>query len=285
MDRRKSSIPLPSNYKSAENHQLLLKIGDLFRFVRERQDISRYELCKYLSISEKSIQRVENGNLTKLDILLILSSGLGFNYHYLFHSLSTTQALLEISKLLLKAQYHLLTLNDELMITKSIVANLEQILVSFLRNYPFADSSMREHFNKLNDIVDNPTLLEVAYKFESKLLLPLFRSIEDQIFSCGILLKENSIDLPSILETISQNVGNNRHDSQNACSEKANTSVWTLRRLENCHSQNIKVETLLNIADAINVSINDLLPQKLDTIQQVIQDIYSIVILQEFYLL
>ena len=229
---------------------LLADFGKILRSIRGKKKLQQQDLVDLSGLTIRTIQRMEAGKNLNLNSMYLIARILNFNYWVLqCESWTIEQANLKIISLIDELD----SLSDRL--------TFEQIrVVRYVKE----------------EISRTANIKLVADNWEVRLF---FKNIVNAFIFSNILPK-NRVNGKNLNRIISKNLKDIRKRlkiSQEMMSEKIGIDFDALKRAES--GQVCSLTTLLQISDALRIPINKLLTTKGRTIDNILEDIFSVAVL------
>lgn len=229
---------------------LLADFGKILRSIRRKKKLQQQDLVDLSGLTIRTVQRMEAGKNLNLNSTYLIARILNFNYWVLqCESWTIEQANLKIVDLVRELDY----VSDQL--------TLDQIrIVQYIKT----------------EISRTANVKLVEDNWEVRLF---FKNIVNAFIFSSILPK-NRINGKNLNRIISKNLKDMRKRlkiSQEMMSEKIGIDFDALKRAES--GQVCSLTTLLQISDALRIPIDKLLTTKRRTINDILEDIFSVAVL------
>lgn len=229
---------------------LLADFGKILRSIRRKKKLQQQDLVDLSGLTIRTVQRMEAGKNLNLNSTYLIARILNFNYWVLqCESWTIEQANLKIVDLVRELDY----VSDQL--------TLDQIrIVQYIKT----------------EISRTANVKLVEDNWEVRLF---FKNIVNAFIFSSILPK-NRINGKNLNRIISKNLKDMRKRlkiSQEMMSEKIGIDFGALKRAES--GQVCSLTTLLQISDALRIPIDKLLTTKRRTINDILEDIFSVAVL------
>lgn len=229
---------------------LLADFGKILRSIRRKKKLQQQDLVELSGLTIRTVQRMEAGKNLNLNSMYLIARILNFNYWVLqCESWTIEQANLKIIDLVRELDY----ISDQLTLDQIRIVQYVKTEISRTANVKLVEDNW-----------------EVRLFFKNIVNAFIFSSI----------LPKNRINGKNLNRIISKNLKDMRKRlkiSQEMMSEKIGIDFDALKRAES--GQVCSLTTLLQISDALRIPIDKLLTTKGRTIDNILEDIFSVAVL------
>lgn len=229
---------------------LLADFGKILRSIRRKKKLQQQDLVDLSGLTIRTVQRMEAGKNLNLNSMYLIARILNFNYWVLqCESWTIEQANLKIIDLVRELDY----ISDQLTLDQIRIVQYVKTEISRTANVKLVEDNW-----------------EVRLFFKNIVNAFIFSSI----------LPKNRINGKNLNRIISKNLKDMRKRlkiSQEMMSEKIGIDFDALKRAES--GQVCSLTTLLQISDALRIPIDKLLTTKRRTINDILEDIFSVAVL------
>lgn len=229
---------------------LLADFGKILRSIRRKKKLQQQDLVDLSGLTIRTVQRMEAGKNLNLNSMYLIARILNFNYWVLqCESWTIEQANLKIIDLVMELDY----ISDQLTLDQIRIVQYVKTEISRTANVKLVEDNW-----------------EVRLFFKNIVNAFIFSSI----------LPKNRINGKNLNRIISKNLKDMRKRlkiSQEMMSEKIGIDFDALKRAES--GQVCSLTTLLQISDALRIPIDKLLTTKGRTIDNILEDIFSVAVL------
>lgn len=229
---------------------LLADFGKILRSIRRKKKLQQQDLVDLSGLTIRTVQRMEAGKNLNLNSMYLIARILNFNYWVLqCESWTIEQANLKIIDLVMELDY----ISDQLTLDQIRIVQYVKTEISRTANVKLVEDNW-----------------EVRLFFKNIVNAFIFSSI----------LPKNRINGKNLNRIISKNLKDMRKRlkiSQEMMSEKIGIDFDALKRAES--GQVCSLTTLLQISDALRIPIDKLLTTKRRTINDILEDIFSVAVL------
>lgn len=229
---------------------LLADFGKILRSIRRKKKLQQQDLVDLSGLTIRTVQRMEAGKNLNLNSMYLIARILNFNYWVLqCESWTIEQANLKIIDLVRELDY----ISDQLTLDQIRIVQYVKTEISRTANVKLVEDNW-----------------EVRLFFKNIVNAFIFSSI----------LPKNRINGKNLNRIISKNLKDMRKRlkiSQEMMSEKIGIDFDALKRAES--GQVCSLTTLLQISDALRIPIDKLLTTKGRTIDNILEDIFSVAVL------
>lgn len=229
---------------------LLADFGKILRSIRRKKKLQQQDLVDLSGLTIRTVQRMEAGKNLNLNSMYLIARILNFNYWVLqCESWTIEQANLKIIDLVRELDY----ISDQLTLDQIRIVQYVKTEISRTANVKLVEDNW-----------------EVRLFFKNIVNAFIFSSI----------LPKNRVNGKNLNRIISKNLKDMRKRlkiSQEMMSEKIGIDFDALKRAES--GQVCSLTTLLQISDALRIPIDKLLTTKRRTINDILEDIFSVAVL------
>lgn len=229
---------------------LLADFGKILRSIRRKKKLQQQDLVDLSGLTIRTVQRMEAGKNLNLNSMYLIARILNFNYWVLqCESWTIEQANLKIIDLVRELDY----ISDQLTLDQIRIVQYVKTEISRTANVKLVEDNW-----------------EVRLFFKNIVNAFIFSSI----------LPRNRVNGKNLNRIISKNLKDMRKRlkiSQEMMSEKIGIDFDALKRAES--GQVCSLTTLLQISDALRIPIDKLLTTKRRTINDILEDIFSVAVL------
>lgn len=229
---------------------LLADFGKILRSIRRKKKLQQQDLVDLSGLTIRTVQRMEAGKNLNLNSVYLIARILNFNYWVLqCESWTIEQANLKIIDLVRELDY----ISDQLTLDQIRIVQYVKTEISRTANVKLVEDNW-----------------EIRLFFKNIVNAFIFSSI----------LPKNRINGKNLNRIISKNLKDMRKRlkiSQEMMSEKIGIDFDALKRAES--GQVCSLTTLLQISDALRIPIDKLLTTKRRTINDILEDIFSVAVL------
>lgn len=229
---------------------LLADFGKILRSIRRKKKLQQQDLVDLSGLTIRTVQRMEAGKNLNLNSMYLIARILNFNYWVLqCESWTIEQANLKIIDLVRELDY----ISDQLTLDQIRIVQYVKTEISRTANVKLVEDNW-----------------EVRLFFKNIVNAFIFSSI----------LPKNRVNGKNLNRIISKNLKDMRKRlkiSQEMMSEKIGIDFDALKRAES--GQVCSLTRLLQISDALRIPIDKLLTTKRRTINDILEDIFSVAVL------
>ena len=229
---------------------LLADFGKILRSIRRKKKLQQQDLVDLSGLTIRTVQRMEAGKNLNLNSMYLIARILNFNYWVLqCESWTIEQANLKIIDLVRELDY----IPDQLTLDQIRIVQYVKTEISRTANVKLVEDNW-----------------EVRLFFKNIVNAFIFSNI----------LPTNRVNGKNLNRIISKNLKDIRKRlkiSQEIMSEKIGIDFDAFKRAES--GQVCSLTTLLQISDALRIPIDKLLTTKRRTINDILEDIFSVAVL------
>lgn len=229
---------------------LLADFGKILRSIRRKKKLQQQDLVDLSGLTIRTVQRMEAGKNLNLNSMYLIARILNFNYWVLqCESWMIEQANLKIIDLVRELDY----ISDQLTLDQIRIVQYVKTEISRTANVKLVEDNW-----------------EVRLFFKNIVNAFIFSNI----------LPTNRVNGKNLNRIISKNLKDIRKRlkiSQEIMSEKIGIDFDAFKRAES--GQVCSLTTLLQISDALRIPIDKLLTTKRRTINDILEDIFSVAVL------
>lgn len=229
---------------------LLADFGKILRSIRRKKKLQQQDLVDLSGLTIRTVQRMEAGKNLNLNSMYLIARILNFNYWVLqCESWTIEQANLKIIDLVRELDY----ISDQLTLDQIRIVQYVKTEISRTANVKLVEDNW-----------------EVRLFFKNIVNAFIFSNI----------LPTNRVNGKNLNRIISKNLKDIRKRlkiSQEIMSEKIGIDFDAFKRAES--GQVCSLTTLLQISDALRIPIDKLLTTKRRTINDILEDIFSVAVL------